>query len=756
MEPAKSNDVLLLDGGITMQSPRAELSATPVNDFVIGRDPHCGFPLSDSRVSWRHARIFYAGEKYFLTDLGSTNGTSLNGNLVEPQQQMPLQPGDVICIGDCELRCASGQSAAPPTPCPPASGVLLIGRSPQADIVLSQSDVSWNHARLERRGDGWFIQDLGSSNGTFVNGARISESVVQAKDEVRIASAKLSLDGRMPARSVSSGGMKMEARGLSRIVYSGGAPLVLLDNVSLHIRPRELVAIIGASGAGKSTLLQALCGYQPATHGKVLLNDIDYYSHREQFRATIGYVPQDDIVHRDLTVRAALRYAARLRLPPDTREGEIEAAVHKVMAELEITHRAGHLIRTLSGGERKRVNIGVELLTSPSLLFLDEPTTGLDIALERRIMRLLRALADEGRTVIQVTHSVTALEECDKVACMAEGGRLAFFGTPQEALRFFGVSQFADIYDRLNANVAVYTKSTFGSFHSLFFHPNAPSPLVPPRYAAWAQFCILTQRYLEIIRNDTYNLAFWLAQAPFVGLVIWMLFDGNIFSASQSPDGSGNFPIGNAPLLLFILAFSAVCFGLCSSAREIVKEKIIYHRERHVAVGIWPYLCSKIAVLGMVSFGQCLILVLMVSLKINLHLGAGGMLGFFLLLWLGAAAAVLLGLTVSALAASADQSITLVAVLLLTQVMFSGLLPLEKLSVVLRWIPSLCIARWSYGGLCAGTNLAQRWSDVGMGSQVHDVMRTPDGEAWFALIVIIMALLLALGGMLKNREKQGG
>jgi hypothetical protein len=309
-----------------------------------------------------------------------------------------------------------------------------------------------------------------------------------------------------------------------------------------------------------------------------------------------------------------------------------------------------------------------------------------------------------------------------------------------------------EIYDRLNeGSHPSYNKSTF---HSLFFRAAtlASTPLASPYYDPWKQFCVLTQRYLEIIQNDTYNLIFWLAQAPFIGLFILMLFDANVFGSNQVIGSDGQLPIRNAPLLLFLLAFSAVCFGLCSSVREIVKEKLIYNRERHLSLGVWPYIFSKAVVLGLVSFFQCAVLLAIVTLKIHLGLDASGVTQFFILLWLGAICAVLLGLTISALAASTDQSITLVAAFLLAQVLFSGLISLENLSVLVRWVPALCATRWSYGSLCAVTDMANRWSNLGLGSQVHDVMNTPVGEAWLALMVMAAVLVWAVWAALKRGE----
>ncbi len=490
----------------------------------------------------------------------------------------------------------------------------------------------------------------------------MTRAFVGRDDRVRIGLNRFHLGDQNVAVDDETGQIRLDARNLTRTVRKDGQALTLLEDVSLTIHPRELVAIVGASGAGKTTLLLALNGYQPATSGQVLLNGIDFYDAPDLFRTAIGYVPQADIVHGELTVESALRYAALLRLPQDTPAAEIERMIARTLTELELEHRRSSLIRTLSGGERKRVNIGVELLTRPSILFLDEPTTGLDAGLERRVTQQLRTLAREGRTIITVTHSVQTLEEYDKVIWMARGGRLAYCGPPREAPRFFGVADYAAVYDLLNAtgsatlSIARGSKSPYLDAASSPFAGSGSTAgaalprLLPsrPRQSAWRQLSALTCRYLEVIRSDTRNLAIWMAQVPLVALIVAFLFKADTFASAQTADSKGNFPVQDAPRLLFLLALSMTCFGLCNACREIVKEKAIYHRERHVALQIGPYIGSKMVVLGIVAVLQSLFLLAAVCLKIDFHLDAPRMLLLFSILAAGSFMSVLMGLWVSA------------------------------------------------------------------------------------------------------------
>lgn len=730
--------------------------------LIIGRDPAVAVSLASSEVSWHHARVSLLADGYSITDLNSTNGTFVNDQRLTPETPEPIRKADAIKIGEFFLNFISSPAEVGASPTQEiavegkeAFNAILVGRSPKCDVVIDSPDVSWQHARLSRRPQGWLIEDLNSRNGVWVNEHRVPESLVHSGDRVRIGLNRFKLDERQISYTSEVGQLRLEAENLTRSVWKNGKPQTLLRDVSLNIDPRELVAIVGASGAGKSTLLLALNGYQPASRGQVRLNGIDFYSHPDLFQTVIGYVPQSDIVHIDLQVESALRYAAWLRLPPDTTELEVMGLVVRVLEEMGLTHRRHHLVRTLSGGERKRVNIGVELLTRPSLLFLDEPTTGLDAGLERRVVRQLRNLADEGRTVIVVTHSVQTLDEYDKVAVMARGGVLAYFGPPSEAPSHFGVSDFAGIYDCLNQAATGIGWGGAQAQPSDSPPSSSPSPAtLPPKVSTTRQWIALLGRYMEIIRSDTRNLISWIAQAPAVALIIAVLFHSNIFAGSQTPDANGNLPVQDAPRLLFLLAFTVVCFGLCNSSRELVKEREIYRRERHVGLRILPYILSKVAVLSLVSFCQCSALLLIVCLKIDFGMGSGGFMLMLFLLFLGGLNAVLLGLLISAWASSSDQAVSTVAVLLLLQVIFSGLIPLENMNIVFQGFSALCMTRWAYGGLCGVTDIPKRWTDVGVGSQVHDLFRTPVSTAIIVLMLMSLGLFAALWTMLVSRNER--
>lgn len=310
--------------------------------------------------------------------------------------------------------------------------VMRIGRALENELVVSDLQVSRLHAEFRATPDGRFeIRDLGSHNGTYVNGQPLSKSgsaLIGPNDIVGVGHSTFRLVGDRLEEFVDTGEVSFSARHLT-VTVDGGKDI--LKDVSFGVPEKSLIAVIGPSGSGKSTLLKALTGYRPANQGDVLYDNRNLYKQFAELRQRIGLVPQDDILHKELTVTRALRYAAKLRFPADTTEAERTARIHEVLAELKLDIHRDKKITSLSGGQRKRVSVALELLTKPSLIFLDEPTSGLDPGMDRDVMQLLRGLADDGRTVLVVTHSVAELAICDKLLVMAPGGSVAYFGPPR-------------------------------------------------------------------------------------------------------------------------------------------------------------------------------------------------------------------------------------------------------------------------------------------------------------------------------------
>ncbi|MBK7217495.1 MAG: FHA domain-containing protein [Candidatus Promineofilum sp.] len=436
-----------------LDRPVMRLGRAPDNDIVVN------FPT----VSGHHLRLESDGQagELKVTDLGSTNGTLHNGLQMPANAPRTVYAGDVLRIGDL-----TGNSLSLALKGPAGGGVqtrplgmqqlaqlqqAVIGRDAACEVHLDHPSVSRRHAEIRRQPDGSFvIRDLGSANGTFVDGQRVVAWMPLAKGAVvQIGPYKLVYDLEARALTTSmSRGHRLDTINLGKQV--GGGRMILTD-VSLAVLAGEFVSLVGGSGAGKSTLLRAMNGFNPATQGQMLIDGEQLYPNLDAYRMIMGYVPQDDIIHRELTVGKALYYAAKLRLP-DAGKVEIETRTREVLEMVDMGAHVHKPVRVLSGGQRKRVSIAVELLAQPDLLFLDEPTSGLDPGLEKKMMYDLNRLADRGKTVVLVTHATANIEQCDHVAFLSQG-YLSYYGPPGEAIQYFQAQDFADIYLKLTQEV---------------------------------------------------------------------------------------------------------------------------------------------------------------------------------------------------------------------------------------------------------------------------------------------------------------
>jgi ABC-type multidrug transport system ATPase subunit len=454
---------------------------------------------------------------------------------------------------------------------------IVIGRAPDCDICLRHPTVSRYHALLEQLPQGLRLRDLGSVNGVLVGGRRLTEPImVQERERIGVGPFLFSLAGGIVYSLDSSQSLRLEARNLEKTVgLANGQLRKLLDNISLAVEPGEFVSLLGPSGSGKSTLMDCLNGRRPATGGNVLANGEDFYRHFDSFRMLLGYVPQRDIVHTQLTVYRALHYTARLRLPTDTEAKELAARVEDVIRIMELGPHRNTLVANLSGGQIKRVSLGAELLARPCLLYIDEATSGLDAGTEARMMRLFRQLADEGKSVICITHNVDNVDRCDLILVLARG-KLVFYGPPREAARYFAVDRLSAVYDRLVekepeawerdfARCSLYEEfvvrrvlaqsgdaeakpqgekqlrgAPLAALRSLLpeigvRRGSAPAPVVaarPYRPPLWHQFRILTARYAELMWGDRRSLRLLFLQAPIVALVILLGFLGKPYHDS--------------------------------------------------------------------------------------------------------------------------------------------------------------------------------------------------------------------------------
>ena len=645
---------------------------------------------------------------------------------------------------------------------------VTIGRWPENDLVLSDPQVAGVHARIKRIDDRWMIYDEESRSGTYVNRHRISVAELHDGDEILVGTHKVFLDGLTVKSFVGREGVRIDAMGLSKVTPGGRR---ILDEVSLSIYPGEFVAIVGGSGTGKTSLLHALNGFSPATSGELRYNGLSLYENLSLFRPLLGYVPQDDIVHPELSVERTLYYAARLRLRQDTRRQEIAERIEEVLAAVGLADRRDTEVRRLSGGQRKRVSLAVELLAKPKAFFLDEPTSGLDPALEGRMMELFRDLTESGTTVVVSTHVTQSLRMCDKVAWLGRGGRLVFFGSPAEALRHFGVQDFGQVYDLLEApdgpdrwSVAFLDSPAYRSniaerLPAPFTADGQGLPAVggQPSFAAVAasplrQLFWLTARYAEVAVRDTRNLALLLLQAPAVALALLLLFDRHIFAATVEEGGDARRAMG----ALLMMTASAIWLGASNAAREITKEMPIYARERLVNLGILPYVLSKVAVLSLLCLVQSVVLLGIFAARVDLAvLGWAVYPTLLALLFLTALGGLSMGLLVSAVVGNSDRAMAIVPLLLIPQLMFAGaLVPVNKMLEPAKVLAQLMIDKWSLelaGGI---TQLAPRFE-----AQYPTAFGAPyasafDSASWVQWCVLAGFVVAMLGGTLFAQKRK--
>jgi ABC-type multidrug transport system ATPase subunit/pSer/pThr/pTyr-binding forkhead associated (FHA) protein len=764
---------------ISIQGPSATIGRDPANDICI----------DEPVVSWHHARLEQVAYGYQIVDLGSSNGLTCQDAQVA---RLLLADGDLLRIaGDVSLtyritpqvpeapvaETPAAEEAAPPTPVvempavreptPPAAresvqvqaapldatmiGVetpsdglrkidmvqrteLTIGRSPENDLRLSYPTISRHHARIRRVGSAeeYVIEDLGSSNGTLVNDEVIEPGELvplRPGSTLRIGPIKLIFAPQSIQLVDESRDLRLDALHLNQFVGKG---INLLQDISLAILPREFVALVGVSGAGKSTLMNALAGFWPASDGAVLVNGTDLYRRFDAFRTDLGYVPQDDIIHKELTAEKALHYVARLRLPADTTSAERREAVVEELETLGLTERKDVRVGSLSGGQRKRVSIGVERLTRPGLFFLDEATSGLDPGTENRLMRLLRQLADEGQTILLVTHATKNVTLCDQVVFLAKGGRLAYFGPPGEALGYFGVADFDEIYEQLEDErspeewaeryrqssqygeyVVKRLREPYGDLLDTRLEPSdakagraarraglAATKTKVKRPSAFRQFLVLTARYLDIMRTDRVNLLLMLLIAPVLGSMDLIAWPREVYDPVEG-DAS------RVMVMLFMAAIIPFLIGALSSVREIVKEKAIYRRERTVNLRIVPYLLSKVAVgfLFALYTAAALLVLKLVAVDFS-HLGVEDLALYYLIIALAVLSGVMWGLLISAIAPREEQAMLLLIVVVVVQMVFSGgILPLDQLGTAGEAIGYPTSSKWAFEALVDVTQL---------------------------------------------------
>ncbi|HEY1840292.1 MAG TPA: ATP-binding cassette domain-containing protein [Mycobacterium sp.] len=637
---------------------------------------------------------------------------------------------------------------------PSSSGSATIGRAKTNSVVVEDALASRVHAMLIPSPAGLEIRDNNSSNGTFVNGTLTTSAMLRDGDVVTIGNTDLLATGNtlvpQPVAAHTSG---LTAHGLALSVDGRQ----LLQDVSFTARPGTLTAVIGPSGAGKSTLVKLIGGAMPRSAGVVAFDGHDVHAEYASMRSRIGMVPQDDVVHRQLTVEQALGYAAELRLPPDTSPDDRRQVVERVLDELELAPHKTTRVDKLSGGQRKRASVAMELLTGPSLLILDEPTSGLDPALDRQVMTMLRRLADAGRVVIVVTHSLTYVNMCDQILLLAPGGKTAFAEPPAQIGPVMGSTDWADIFARVSTNPDGAHRAYLARHPAA---PRRPSPTAgaaplgrPPRTSWWRQVLTLVRRQTRLITSDRGYFAF-LAVLPFVLGVLSLAVPGNTGLGSANPTTAEE-PID----ILILLNIGAVFLGTALTVRDLVGERMIFQRERAVGLSASAYLMAKVVVYGAAALIGTAVMVAIMAIGKGTPSHGGALLGrgvvhgvleLYLGLALTAITSAMVGLALSSLARSTEQVLPmLVVTIMISMVLAGGLIPVTG-RLVLDQLAWFVPARWGFAASASTVDL----NSVEAGLPADRLWRHAPG-AWLHGAGMLVALAVVLAGLVRFRLRLG-
>jgi len=706
----------------------------PGNSFVIGRDKAADIQVVGSKVSRTHIRLEFDGVNWKATDLDSSNGSFIAG---KPFQQVDIKDqvsiflggmdGEEIRLHPLEIVSTKGDTKKVSIPKAKADQTLLaspiadldksyvdqasrirlqqrirIGRDATNDWHIDDLVVSRFHAEIVQNEQGGFdLVDLRSANGSFVNGVVVKRRELTVGDLVSIGNVTRRFTSDGLDSPVGVEGVDIVAKDVS---FSVGDKQ-LLNEINFHLGPRTLTAIVGPSGAGKSTMLNVITGRTTPSQGEIVIGGRNLHKEYGDLSQRIGLVPQADILHTRLTVRQALTYGAALRFPSETSATEREERVLEVMEKLELTPRADLRIDKLSGGQRKRASIGLELLTKPSILVLDEPTSGLDPGLDAHVMETLRKLADDGQTVVLVTHSVDNLNFCDNVILLASGGRIAYAGPSSTVFTALGKNNWAEVFRLLSSPEALLLSSKKRSGVVSTTTQIAQEKI---KKQSWIkQLATLSARYLRVIASDKYYLGLLAAIPVLVGAICYATA-GELGLGPGLPNKSGLVlnPIARSTLMILILG--TVFIGLSTAIQEIIKENPIRLREKSVGIRSGTYLMSKVLVLGVITTLQTMIFAAIVLFDRPLPeqgvFLSNSYLEILLIVSLLGLTSMCLGLVISALLSSTEQAMPILVGLTMGQVVLSGALP-GKNEGIMGMLAPLSPSYWSMNSLASSINL---------------------------------------------------
>ncbi|WP_144793798.1 ATP-binding cassette domain-containing protein [Kocuria palustris] len=612
----------------------------------------------------------------------------------------------------------SGMRLSPAFRARDVGGTLVVGRDPAADVLIDGLLVSRRHAQVTRTQRGSVLTDLGSTNGTWVNGERISGTVELLPGAQAVIGGVPFLQTELGLAEVvrTEGNMSIVVRDLTYTVPDRRNPRqrkTLVDDIALEIPDRSLIAVIGPSGAGKSTFLNCMLGDVNPDEGRIEYHGLDLARFGSALSSQIGMVPQEDVLHRELTAQQVLESTAALRLPEDVDRASRKARIASVLAALGLSEHARTPVAQLSGGQRKRVSTAMELLTGPRYLFLDEPTSGLDPDMDFEVMDLLRRMAHgevggaDGSTVVVITHSTANLDLADRVLVLAPGGSVAYFGEPAGMMPYFERSQglgpqVREVYKGLKEDparaAAAFRRERDDDGPRERVH--AQEPTAAPHASSRRglhQLSVLLRRQLQLMRTDAASVLITTVIAPaLLALLVLVVPGEHGLTFPESTDSEVNQP----QILLIVILLAAVALGLFPACRTFLDEKRIFLREARTGLGVWPYVGAKTLLTIAASLVQSLILVLAVLALIpNEPMGAWGpmWLELWIVTFLLTMTSWLLGFLVSALVPRSDVAMNVASLLVVVQLIFcGGLFAMEGAAdAISRATPT----RWAYAAM---------------------------------------------------------
>lgn len=698
IKDASQYSILIIGNGTTRSVCLNEFGK---NTITFGRSEENDIILDSPIVSSVHGSFVIENNELRLVDNKSKNGIFINGLFTNGS--VTLKDGDFIKIDNPSLPLRQGVIMLITAGKGENKWVefdlrgkdlVTIGRSKECDIVLERISIPLKHAKIVRGVHGYEIGYYDNKTGIILNNMTlVGEMPLTEKDVIYIDDIKLIFSDHKLIYQVRDYGVRLDAIDIVKTVRVKFKKRDISQHVNFSAAPGEFIAFVGGSGAGKSTFMKCISGVTKPTSGQVLINGNNLYSNYDALKKLIGYVPQENIIFDDLTLIDMLKYAANLRMPDDASRSEKMKRIDEVLDVVEMLDKKDVMIRNLSGGQQKRACIAVELLSDPKLFFLDEPTSGLDPGTERSLMKTLRKMANSGKTIILVTHNTLNLHLCDKVVFFGYGGKLCFDGKPKDALEFFGVNDFVDVYNYVTYEADKWSQefknSKYISHEEVAQNEEGFTSKRTKSKSFVKQLLTLTVRKLKTLFNNKPQMILLFGQAPLIAILASFVVTKDIFYSYEETKS-----------VLFTLATASVWIGLLNAIQEVCKETVILFKEYMSDLRVSAYILSKVIYFVMLALFQSLLLVgtfvLVVDVPTN-GLEFSWFLETTLVLFLTIISASSMGLLVSCLAKDPSVALTLPALLLIPQMLFSGMLfPLDGM---IEKFSNLILCRWSIEAL---------------------------------------------------------